>query len=178
MVDPKTIKVTQGEESEAEKKRRIARENMPPPGAMLNLDDFERVAKSILSDQAWAYYSSAGDDETSKFLREARRVDEAVCSRTALFPFFSAEGEPQCLGQGMVQAKSAAQDLAGRHQLQACRGLDTCDPTSVHLPCCDVQARPPRRRAQPDEGSWRSWRSPRSESNSRSGHLPREVVMC
>lgn len=67
MVDPKTVIVTQKEESEAERKRRIARENLPPVGAMLNLDDFERCAKEILSDQAWAYYSSAGDDEISEY---------------------------------------------------------------------------------------------------------------
>lgn len=66
MIDPKTVTVTQKEESEADKKRRIALEHLPPVGAMLNLDDFERCSKEILTDQAWAYYSSAGDDEISE----------------------------------------------------------------------------------------------------------------
>ncbi|UZJ53407.1 hypothetical protein CBS101457_002727 [Exobasidium rhododendri] len=66
-VDPRTIKKAQiGELSEREKKRIHARENLPPLGTILNLDDFEQVAKTILSDQAWAYYSSAGDDEITK----------------------------------------------------------------------------------------------------------------
>ncbi|EPQ31973.1 uncharacterized protein PFL1_00171 [Pseudozyma flocculosa PF-1] len=64
IVDPATVRVKQpGEESEKDRKRREARENLPPIGTLLNLDDFEKVARSILSDQAWAYYSSAGDDE-------------------------------------------------------------------------------------------------------------------
>ncbi|CAO1637087.1 unnamed protein product [Parajaminaea phylloscopi] len=65
LVDPKTVEVVQKQESETDRRRREARENLPPVGSMLNVDDFERVAKSILSDQAWAYYSSAGDDEVT-----------------------------------------------------------------------------------------------------------------
>jgi L-lactate dehydrogenase (cytochrome) len=37
---------------------------------ILNLDDFEIAAKSVLSEQAWAYYSSAADDEQT--LKENR----------------------------------------------------------------------------------------------------------
>jgi len=41
-VDPKTVKVKQaGAESQKDRKRREARENLPPVGSMLNLDDFE-----------------------------------------------------------------------------------------------------------------------------------------
>ncbi|SPO20681.1 related to L-lactate dehydrogenase (cytochrome b2) [Ustilago trichophora] len=66
-VDPATVQVKQaGEESEKDRKRRLARENLPALGSVLNLDDFERIAESILSDQAWAYYSSAADDEITK----------------------------------------------------------------------------------------------------------------
>ena len=66
-VDPATVQVKQaGEESEKDRKRRLARENLPSLGSVLNLDDFERIAESILSDQAWAYYSSAADDEITK----------------------------------------------------------------------------------------------------------------
>lgn len=66
-VDPATVVVEQRprEESAEERARREALENLPPVGALLNLDDFERKAREILSDQAWAYYSSAGDDEIS-----------------------------------------------------------------------------------------------------------------
>ena len=39
------------------------RDNMPPLGNVLNLYDFERLASRILSNQAWAYYSSGADDE-------------------------------------------------------------------------------------------------------------------
>ncbi|SJX60151.1 related to L-lactate dehydrogenase (cytochrome b2) [Sporisorium reilianum f. sp. reilianum] len=66
-VDPSTVKIVQaGEESEKDRKRRLARENLPSLGTVLNLDDFERIAESILSDQAWAYYASAADDEITK----------------------------------------------------------------------------------------------------------------
>ncbi|SNX81431.1 related to L-lactate dehydrogenase (cytochrome b2) [Melanopsichium pennsylvanicum] len=66
-VDPATIQIRQAdEETEKDRKRRIARENLPSLGSVLNLDDFERIAESILTDQAWAYYSSAADDEVTK----------------------------------------------------------------------------------------------------------------
>ncbi|TKY90150.1 hypothetical protein EX895_000148 [Sporisorium graminicola] len=66
-VDPSTVQIVQaGEESDKDRKRRLARENLPSLGSVLNLDDFERIAESILSDQAWAYYASAADDEITK----------------------------------------------------------------------------------------------------------------
>lgn len=43
-------------------------ENKPPISEVFRLSDFEYVAKKILPDQAWFYYSSAADDEIS--LRE------------------------------------------------------------------------------------------------------------
>lgn len=65
-VDPSTIVApSQKDESPAERRRRVALENLPPVGSMLNLDDFEIKAEEILSDQAWAYFSSAGDDEVT-----------------------------------------------------------------------------------------------------------------
>ncbi|PWZ02914.1 hypothetical protein BCV70DRAFT_154001 [Testicularia cyperi] len=71
-IDPSTVKVVQAsEESEKDRKRRLARENLPSLGSVLNLDDFERIAESILSDQAWAYYASAADDEITKFQNRA-----------------------------------------------------------------------------------------------------------
>ncbi|KAL1953776.1 hypothetical protein VTO42DRAFT_2273 [Malbranchea cinnamomea] len=44
----------------------------PPLGSMINVDDFEEVAKKYLSPTGWAYYSSAADDEYSK--QENRRI--------------------------------------------------------------------------------------------------------
>lgn len=71
-VDPATVQVKQaGEESEKDRKRRLARENLPPLGTVLSLDDFERIAESILTDQAWAYYASAADDEITKYQNRA-----------------------------------------------------------------------------------------------------------
>ncbi|KAG8833853.1 Cytochrome b2, mitochondrial precursor [Serendipita sp. 399] len=62
-----TIDVTQlpSRQRELEEQRRIerAREAMPPLSAIVNLHDFERVAKQVLSSTAWAYYSSAAEDE-------------------------------------------------------------------------------------------------------------------
>lgn len=69
-VDPSTITIAHatppGEESERDRKRKEALENLPALGTVLNLDDFERIAESILTDQAWAYYASAADDEITK----------------------------------------------------------------------------------------------------------------
>lgn len=41
--------------------------SLPPPlHSLINLHDFERVAERYLSPNAWAYYTSAADDEISK----------------------------------------------------------------------------------------------------------------
>ncbi|KAG7193630.1 Cytochrome b2, mitochondrial precursor [Scheffersomyces spartinae] len=55
------------ESGDAEERKRMM-ENKPPLSDMFNLSDFEYVAKQILPPNAWAYYSSAADDEIS--LRE------------------------------------------------------------------------------------------------------------
>lgn len=79
-VDPTTVKAKQAEDlTEREKMRRAALKNLPPVGAMLSLDDFERAAKSILTDQAWAYYCSAGDDEISASLEADSGVVVLLC---------------------------------------------------------------------------------------------------
>lgn len=51
----------------------------PPLGTLINLDDFEEVAKQYLPATAWAYYSSGADDEISK--RNNRRAYEKVALR-------------------------------------------------------------------------------------------------
>ncbi|KAJ1311535.1 hypothetical protein OPQ81_010019 [Rhizoctonia solani] len=44
---------------------REARAALPPPEAAINLADIEKLAQTVLSQTAWAYYRSAGDDEFS-----------------------------------------------------------------------------------------------------------------
>ncbi|TIC33521.1 hypothetical protein E3Q02_03491 [Wallemia mellicola] len=67
-VDPTTLPDIQEEESDEQRRVRTARENIPPLGAMVSLEDFEKLATDILPNTAYAYYSSAGDDEDT--LRE------------------------------------------------------------------------------------------------------------
>jgi L-lactate dehydrogenase (cytochrome) len=57
-LDPKELKLstTSNEQVDSSIKK-------PPLGAMLNLFDFEAVAKASLSEEAFAYYSSGADDE-------------------------------------------------------------------------------------------------------------------
>ncbi|CCF59833.1 hypothetical protein KAFR_0I00520 [Kazachstania africana CBS 2517] len=57
-----------GETKEDIMRKENLRANLPPLESILNLYDFERLASLILSNQAWAYYSSAADDEIT--LRE------------------------------------------------------------------------------------------------------------
>lgn len=62
-VDPSTVKEAP-KELTAEQKQREERSRFKPPlDECLNLHDFEAVAKATLPDKAWAYYSSAADDE-------------------------------------------------------------------------------------------------------------------
>ena len=56
VVDPKTLP------KQAKQSTRNL-DNIPPLSTMLNLFDFEKIAEQVLSKEAWAYYSSAGDDE-------------------------------------------------------------------------------------------------------------------
>ncbi|PWN97630.1 hypothetical protein FA09DRAFT_330297 [Tilletiopsis washingtonensis] len=51
--------------------KKVAAGERPEIGAVLNLDEFELIAQEHLSDQAWAYYSSAGDDEITKAANRA-----------------------------------------------------------------------------------------------------------
>ncbi|KAG8858603.1 Cytochrome b2, mitochondrial precursor [Serendipita sp. 411] len=65
-VDPETVPKLIFEPTEEEKRIAEIRANLPPPSAALNLDDIEGLAQGVLSATAWAYYSSAGDDEISE----------------------------------------------------------------------------------------------------------------
>ncbi|PVG04131.1 hypothetical protein CPB86DRAFT_693832 [Serendipita vermifera] len=62
-IDPTTVPEQILEATEEEKRIARARETLPHPSAALNLDDIETLAQTVLSATAWAYYSSAGDDE-------------------------------------------------------------------------------------------------------------------
>ena len=62
-VDMTTMKKEEKEESPAEKERQERIKNMPPLEACYNLKDFEAVARHVMKKPAWAYYSSAADDE-------------------------------------------------------------------------------------------------------------------
>ncbi|KAJ7270055.1 glyoxylate dehydrogenase [Mycena haematopus] len=59
-------------QTEEEKKRELLLASRPPLDEILNLHDFEAVARAILSPKAWAYYSSGSDDEIAiRFNRAA-----------------------------------------------------------------------------------------------------------
>ncbi|TIB03312.1 hypothetical protein E3P96_01932 [Wallemia ichthyophaga] len=67
-VDPTSLPEIEDEENDEQRRIRAAREHLPPLGAMVSLEDFEKLATQILPNTAYAYYSSAGDDENT--LRE------------------------------------------------------------------------------------------------------------
>lgn len=62
-VEPDTALKIEVKVSDLEKQRleRVARR--PPLSEVLNLHDFEAIAKLVMPEKAWAYYSSAADDE-------------------------------------------------------------------------------------------------------------------
>lgn len=62
-VDPSSVQQTVHVQTDVEKARekRIARR--PPLSEILNLHDFEAIARVVMPEKAWAYYSSAADDE-------------------------------------------------------------------------------------------------------------------
>lgn len=63
-VDVSTIPASErATESEDDIRVKKARENLPPLSSIVNLDDMEEVAKSVLSSIAWSYYFSSADGE-------------------------------------------------------------------------------------------------------------------
>jgi L-lactate dehydrogenase (cytochrome) len=62
-VDMSTVKKEQQEEDPDEKGRQERIAQMPILEQCYNLMDFEAVAKKVMKKSAWAYYSSAADDE-------------------------------------------------------------------------------------------------------------------
>jgi len=66
-IDPATIpKSSQVKTGEAKKEPN----DSPPLSSLINLDDFERLAKQYLAPNAWAYYFPGADDEISKKLNK------------------------------------------------------------------------------------------------------------
>ena len=58
--------------TEEELRMERAQQEKPALDQMLNLNDFEAVAKHVMSADGWAYYSSAADDEIT--VRENRNA--------------------------------------------------------------------------------------------------------
>jgi L-lactate dehydrogenase (cytochrome) len=66
-VDMKTVRHEQKEEDSEERERQERIKRMPTLEQCFNLLDFEAVAKKVMKKTAWAYYSSAADDEIVQF---------------------------------------------------------------------------------------------------------------
>ncbi|GJE85004.1 FMN-dependent alpha-hydroxy acid dehydrogenase family protein [Phanerochaete sordida] len=64
-VDPETLPADAFAATEEELRIAHARAELPEPGAALNLQDIEEFAQKVLTQTAWAYYRSTGDDEYS-----------------------------------------------------------------------------------------------------------------
>ncbi|KAJ7639200.1 FMN-dependent dehydrogenase-domain-containing protein [Roridomyces roridus] len=62
-VEPDTVEKVVVEITDEEKARQERMDSRPPLTEILNLHDFESIARQVLTDKAWAYYSSAADDE-------------------------------------------------------------------------------------------------------------------
>ncbi|KAG9221210.1 hypothetical protein CCMSSC00406_0007384 [Pleurotus cornucopiae] len=63
LVDLATVEKVEVTISDEEKQRQKRIEARPPLSEILNLHDFESIARQVMSEKAWAYYSSAADDE-------------------------------------------------------------------------------------------------------------------
>ncbi|KAF9061806.1 FMN-dependent dehydrogenase-domain-containing protein [Rhodocollybia butyracea] len=62
-VEPDTVEKVEVQITDEEKLRLERMEKRPLLSEILNLHDFESIAKLVMPDKAWAYYSSAADDE-------------------------------------------------------------------------------------------------------------------
>ncbi|TFK50957.1 hypothetical protein OE88DRAFT_1660115 [Heliocybe sulcata] len=62
-VDMNTVEKVEVTITDAEKARQERMSQRPSLEEILNLHDFETIAKLVLTEKAWAYYSSAADDE-------------------------------------------------------------------------------------------------------------------
>ncbi|KXN87469.1 Cytochrome b2, mitochondrial [Leucoagaricus sp. SymC.cos] len=78
-VDPNTIVKAVKQATEEDRRRQAMLGARPPIDEIMNLHDFEAVAKAVLPAKAWAYYSSGGEDEIT--LRENRTAFQRVWFR-------------------------------------------------------------------------------------------------
>ncbi|KDR75645.1 hypothetical protein GALMADRAFT_248239 [Galerina marginata CBS 339.88] len=62
-VEPDTVEKVEITITDEEKARQERMSNRPLLDEILNLHDFEAIAKQVMPEKAWAYYSSAADDE-------------------------------------------------------------------------------------------------------------------
>jgi L-lactate dehydrogenase (cytochrome) len=89
-IDPRTITKVVKEMTPEEEARLKRVAQRPPLSECLNLHDFETIARAVMPEKAWAYYSSAADDEIThrenhaayqriwfrpRVLRDVTRVD-------------------------------------------------------------------------------------------------------
>ncbi|KAI8973956.1 FMN-dependent dehydrogenase-domain-containing protein [Trametes punicea] len=63
IIDASTVVKVTKKVTEEEKRRQALLAARPPLDNVLNMHDFESVAKTVLPEKAWAYYSSTSDDE-------------------------------------------------------------------------------------------------------------------
>ncbi|KIK95774.1 hypothetical protein PAXRUDRAFT_11243 [Paxillus rubicundulus Ve08.2h10] len=78
-VDPTTVVKVKKEVTAEELRRQELVAARPSLDEIVNLHDFEAVAKAILPAKAWAYYSSASDDEIT--IRENRAAYQRIWFR-------------------------------------------------------------------------------------------------
>ncbi|KAG6920221.1 hypothetical protein DXG01_004990 [Tephrocybe rancida] len=78
-IDPATVVRVVKAVTEEDKRRQALLDARPPLDEILNLHDFEAVAKKVLTEKAWAYYSSASDDEIT--IRENRAAFQRIWFR-------------------------------------------------------------------------------------------------
>lgn len=62
-MEPDTVEKVEVIITDVEKARLERIEHRPSLDEVLNLHDFEAVARQVMPEKAWAYYSSAADDE-------------------------------------------------------------------------------------------------------------------
>ncbi|EMD33158.1 hypothetical protein CERSUDRAFT_160722 [Gelatoporia subvermispora B] len=79
VIDASTVAKVVKEVTEEEKRRLALMDARPPLDNVINMHDFEVVAKTVLPEKAWAYYSSGSDDEIT--LRENRTAYQRVWFR-------------------------------------------------------------------------------------------------
>ncbi|KAJ3517377.1 hypothetical protein NLJ89_g549 [Agrocybe chaxingu] len=75
----------------------LARKRMPPLIRILNLTDIENVARQILSHKAWAYYSSASDDEITN-IENARAFNRFFFRARVMRPVSKCDPSTTILG--------------------------------------------------------------------------------